>query len=253
MGRVKGKVAIITGAGGALGRAIAIRLAEEGASIVGIDMDESALGETVANIKGAGFSAISMVGDVTEEETADELAKLADSSFGKVDILVNNVGGTRPGRIWDMTADDFDFVVRLNLRSTFLCTRAVAKQMITQKSGRIISLSSGAREGSPWMAYYYGNSAYAATKAAIHGFTRNVSLELAEYGITVNAVAPGPIETDRTRDRFRQMEERDFSPLKMTPLRRLGQPVEVADSVLFLASDEAAYITGVTLNVTGGR
>jgi 3-oxoacyl-[acyl-carrier protein] reductase len=174
--------------------------------------------------------------------------------YGRLDILVNVVGGSRTGKIWEMAVEDWDFVLRLNLRSTFLCTRYAVLHMMQQRSGRIVCLSSGAREGTPWTAYYQGGAAYSAAKAGVHGFIRDVALELAEYGITVNAVAPGPIETERVRANLHQLNETvDYSPNRMTPLRRLGQPMEVAHAVLFLASDEASYITGHTLAVTGGR
>jgi 3-oxoacyl-[acyl-carrier protein] reductase len=126
--------------------------------------------------------------------------------------------------------------------------------MMRQRSGSIVCLSSGAREGTPWTAYYQGGSAYSAAKAVVHGFIRDVALELAEYGITVNAVAPGPVETERVRANLHHLNETvDYSPHRMTPLRRLGQPMEVAHAVMYLASDEARYITGHTLAVTGGR
>jgi 3-oxoacyl-[acyl-carrier protein] reductase len=134
-----------------------------------------------------------------------------------------------------MAVEDWDFVLRLNLRSTFLCTRYAVPHMMRQHSGKIVCLSSGAREGTPWTAYYQGG-------AAVHGFIRDVALELAEYGITVNAVAPGPIETERVRANLHHLNETvDYSPNRMTPLRRLGQPMEVAHAVLFLASDEASH------------
>jgi NAD(P)-dependent dehydrogenase (short-subunit alcohol dehydrogenase family) len=119
--------------------------------------------------------------------------------------------------------------------------------------GRIINLNSGAREGTPWTAYYIGNSAYSAAKAGIHGFTRGVALELAEYGVTVNAVAPGPIETEKTAPSFRKIEALEYGPVRATPLRRIGVPADIANAVLYLASDEANYITGTTLAVAGGR
>jgi len=178
----------------------------------------------------------------------------AAERFGRLDILVNNVGGSRHGKIWEMKAEDWDFVLRLNLRSTFLCTRAAVPHMLRQKSGRIVCLSSGAREGTPWTAYYQGGSAYSAAKAGIHGFIRDVALELAEHGITVNAVAPGPIDTERTGPMLRKLNETvEYNPHHMTPMRRLGLATEIADAVLFLASSEASYITGHTLHVTGGR
>jgi len=164
------------------------------------------------------------------------------------------VGGSRNAKIWEMKAEDWDFVLRLNLRSTFLCTRAAVPAMMRQKYGRIVCMSSGAREGTPWTAYYAGGSAYSAAKAGVHGFVRDVALELAEHAITVNAVAPGPIDTERFGPGLRRLNETvEYSPNHMTPLRRLGQPFEVAHAVLFLCSDEASYVTGHTLAVTGGR
>ena len=176
------------------------------------------------------------------------------SASAGIDILVNNVGGSRNAKIWEMKADDWDFVLRLNLRSTFLCTRAAVPHMMRRRYGRIVCMSSGAREGTPWTAYYQGGSAYSAAKAGVHGFVRDVALELAEHGINVNAVAPGPIDTERFGPGLRHMNETvEYSPNHMTPLRRLGEPIEVAHAVLFLASEEASYITGHTLAVTGGR
>jgi 3-oxoacyl-[acyl-carrier protein] reductase len=152
-----------------------------------------------------------------------------------------------------MRVEDWDFVLRLNLRSTFLCTRAAVPHMIRQKHGRIVCMSSGAREGTPWTAYYQGGSAYSAAKAGVHGFVRDVALELAEHRINVNAVAPGPIDTERFGPGLRRLNETvEYSPNHMTPLRRLGEPFEVAHAVLFLASDEASYVTGALYFVDGG-
>ncbi len=245
---------MVTGAANGLGRAIALRLAEEGARVAAGDIDGAGLERTVADITAAGGRAVAVVGDVTAEESADRLVATAVERFGRLDILVNNVGGSRPARIWEMKVEDWDFVLRLNLRSTFLCTRAAVPPMMKQRFGRIICMSSGAREGTVWTAYYQGGSAYSTAKAGIHGFIRDVALELAAYGINVNAVAPGPIDTERAGAMLRNLNETvEYSPNRMTPLRRLGQPIEVANTVLFLASDEASYITGHTLSVTGGR
>jgi 3-oxoacyl-[acyl-carrier protein] reductase len=254
MGRVQDQVAVITGAANGLGRAIALRLAEEGARLVLGDIEASGLERTVADITGQGGQAFGVVGDVTEEGPAARLIDDAVARYGRLDILVNNVGGSRPAKIWEMSAEQWDFVIRLNLRSAFLCTRAAVRPMMRQRSGRIVCLSSGAREGTPWTAYYQGGANYSAAKAGIHGFIRDVALELAEYDIKVNAVAPGPIDTERAGANLRQLNETvEYSPNHMTPLRRLGQPIEVANAVLFLASPEASYVTGVTLQVTGGR
>ena len=254
MGRVRDQVAVVTGAATGLGRAIALCLAEEGARLALGDIDGPGLDRVVAEIVERGGRAFGLVGDVTEEAPATGLIETAVQRHGRLDILVNNVGGLVPGKIWEMTPAEWDFVIRLNLRSAFLCTRAAVPHLMRQRAGRIICLSSGAREGTPWTAYYQGGSAYAAAKAGVHGFIRDVALELAEYGITVNAVAPGPIETERSGPMLRALDETvEYSPSRMTPLRRLGQPAEIANAVLFLASAEASYITGVTLPVAGGR
>ena len=254
MGRVQDRVAVVTGASQGLGRAIAERLAQEGAAVALGDVDEAGLARTAESIRASGARVVGVAGDLTEEEPARRLIETAVERFGRIDILVNNVGGSRNAKIWEMKVEDWDFVLRLNLRSTFLCTRAAVPHMMRRRSGKIVCLSSGAREGTPWTAYYEGGAAYSAAKAGVHGFIRDVALELAEHGVTVNAVAPGPIDTERAGSNLRRLNETvDYSPNRMTPLRRLGQPSEVAAAVLFLVSDEAGYITGHTLAVAGGR
>jgi NAD(P)-dependent dehydrogenase (short-subunit alcohol dehydrogenase family) len=254
MGRVQDRVAVVTGAAAGLGRAIALRLAEEGARLILGDLDAAGLDVTVAQIQAAGGAAEALVGDLTEAGPAERLIGRAIERYGRIEILVNDVGGSRPGKLWETSEQDWEFVLRLNLRGTFLCTRAALPKMIEQRYGKIVCLSSGAREGTPWASYYAGSSAYSTAKAGVHGFIRDVALQVAEYGINVNAVAPGPIETERVGAGLRELDETvEYSPSRMTPLRRLGQPIEIAHAVLFLASDEASYITGVTLPVTGGR
>ncbi len=254
MGRVQNQVAVVTGAARGLGQAISYRLAGEGGKLVIGDIDKLGWDATATKIRNGGGEVITLVGDITEEETASKLIKSAITHFGQIDILVNNVGGSRNSKIWQMPVEDWDYTIRLNLRGTFLCTKAAVPHMIERKSGKIICLSSGAREGTPWTAYYEGGAAYSASKAAIHGFMRDLALELAEYSINVNCVAPGPIDTEIAGAKLRRLNETvDFSPNRMTPFGRLGQPSEVADAVLFLASDEASYVSGHTLAVTGGR
>jgi 3-oxoacyl-[acyl-carrier protein] reductase len=252
-GRVQDRIAVVTGGGQGIGRAVAERLVAEGAKVVIGDIDASLLERTVLDLQKVG-TVVGVVGDVTEPLSASRLVNTAVERFDRVDILVNVVGGSRTARIWEMPEETWDGVIRLNLRSTFLCTRAATPHMIKQRYGKIVCISSGAREGTPWTAYYAGGAAYSAAKAGVHGFIRDVALELAQYGINVNAVAPGPIDTERTGEGLKELDRTvEFSPSKMTPLGRLGLPVEVANAVLFLASDEASYITGHTLPVTGGR
>lgn len=254
MAGVRDRVAVVTGAANGLGREIARLLAREGARLVLGDVDGAGLERTAGEITKAGGVALTVAGDLTEEGPAQRLIDACVERFARVDILVNDVGGSRNAKIWEMTVADWDFVMRLNLRSTFLCTRAAVPHMMRQRHGRIVCMSSGAREGTPWTAYYAGGSAYSAAKAGVHGFVRDVALELAEYAINVNAVAPGPIDTERFGPGLKRLNETvEYSPNHMTPLRRLGQPFEVAHAVLFLASDEASYVTGHTLAVTGGR
>ena len=254
MSRLANKIAVVTGAGNGLGKVIAERFAREGARLAIGDIEGDALENTATAIRAAGGEVVCTTGDLTDEATAETLVQSAIDTFGGLDILVNNLGGSRNSKIWEMPVEDWDFVMRLNLRGMFLCTRAASRFMKDQGSGRIIGLSSGSREGTPWTAYYQGGSSYSAAKAAVHGFTRDIALELAEFNITANAIAPGPIDTEKAGAVLRKMnEEVDFSPNRMTPLGRLGLPEEVASAAVFLASDEAGYISGHTIAVAGGR
>ena len=251
---VRDRVAVVTGGANGLGREIALVLARAGAKVAVGDLEADGVERTAAAIAREGGEALAVSGDLTEEGPAARLIEAAVARWGTLDILVNNVGGSKNSKIWEMPVADWDFVLRLNLRSTFLCTRAAAPHMMRRRYGRIVCMSSGAREGTPWTAYYQGGAAYSASKAGVHGFVRDVALELAEHGVNVNAVAPGPIDTERAGPSLRRLDATvEFSPSRMTPLHRIGEPIEVAHAVLFLASEEASYITGHTLAVAGGR
>ena len=254
MTRMKDKVVVVTGAAHGLGRATALRLAAEGAKLVLGDIEGEALARTTADVVALDCVAQTVVGDLTEESVAGQLIDAAISAFGQIDGLVNNLGGSRNARIWEMSVEDWDYTLRLNLRGTFLCTRFAAPHMMARRQGRIVCLSSGSREGTPWTALSTGGAAYSVSKAGVHGFIRDVAIELADYNITVNAVAPGPIDTDRVGPGLRKLEETmTLGPMTVTPLGRLGLPEEVANAILFLLRDEASYISGHTLAVSGGR
>lgn len=248
-GRLAGRTAVITGAGLGIGRATALRFAEEGAKLILLDNDAERLSETLGLLGDAEARAVTV--DVTDE--AEVATALCDA--GDVAILVNNVGGGVSGRIWDLTVADWDRTMALSLRSMFLCTRALVPGMMERGYGRIVCLSSGARNGTVWNAFHTGACAYSTAKAGVVGFVRDLAIELADHGITINAVAPGPIDTELAGPYLRAMDEKglEYSPLRMVPMHRLGTPREVADAVLYLASDEASYVTGTVLDVAGGR
>lgn len=251
--RLKSRVAIVTGSGDGIGQAIAERFAEEGAKLVLADIDAGKIAAVAARLRSQGAEVAELAGDMTQEATANAVVETALARFGVVDVLVNNVGGNKPGRIWDMPPEEWDRIITLNLRPTFLCTRAVAPHMIGRRYGRIVCTSSGAREGAPWLAAR-GAAPYSTAKAGLHGFIRDMAFELGEYDVCINAVAAGAVSTKRLGPYFEQLDQESaYSPQKLTPLRRVAQPREIANAALFLASDEASYITGTTLNVNGGR
>jgi NAD(P)-dependent dehydrogenase (short-subunit alcohol dehydrogenase family) len=252
MDRMKDKVVVVTGAAHGIGAAIAQRFADEGAVLALLDLDGAQLAETAKRLPGA--QPLTIAADATDEAAVEDAFARIAAAHGRIDVLVNNVGGSRNQKLWEMTAEAWDFTIRLNLRSAFLCTRAALRLMMRQGAGTIVCMSSGAREGTPWTAHHVGGAAYSAAKAGIHGFIRDAAMELAEFGIRINAVAPGPVETERTARMFAELRETsDYSPHRLVPMRRIGQPREIADAVLFLASDEASYVTGTTLSVAGGR
>ena len=238
------KVAIVTGASRGIGRAAAIALGAEGAQVVvNYARSSAAADEAVAEITAAGGSAIALQADVSQADQVDALIKATQEKWGRIDVLVNNAGITRDTLLLRMKLEDWQAVIDLNLTGVFLCTRAVSKIMLKQRSGRIVNIASVAGlMGNP------GQANYSAAKAGVIGFTKTVAKELAPRGVTVNAVAPGFIQTDMTADL-----PNTEAILQMIPLGRYGQPEEIAGAIRFLASDPAAaYITGQVLTVDGG-
>ena len=241
-----GRVAIITGAGSGLGRAIAYRLAENGAKIVVNDVVAEQGNLTVDNIKSKKGEAIFSQTDISKWDGAKDLIKKAKDTFGKIDILVNNAGITRDMLVKDMQEEDWDKVLAINLKGAFNCCKFATPHMVEQKYGKIVNLSSRAHLGNP------GQANYSASKAGIIGLTRSLSLEFGRYNINVNAVAPGMINTEGVKalKKYEMVVER---ALKITPLKRIGEPEDVANLVHFLVSDYSSYITGEIIHITGGR
>ena len=239
-----GRVAIVTGAARGLGRKISETLASCGALICCVDINEETLADTVKAIEDAGGKADAFACDVTDSQRVNEVVAEVVKKHGKLDILVNNAGITRDGLLMRMKDDQWDSVLGINLKGTFLFTRAAAKPLIKARGGRIVNIASvSGQMGNP------GQANYSASKAGVIGLTRTVSKELAGRNITVNAVAPGFIATEMTAKMAPEILE---GIEKQTPLGKLGDPQDIADTVLFLASDAAAFITGQVITVDGG-
>ncbi|HEY2414793.1 MAG TPA: 3-oxoacyl-[acyl-carrier-protein] reductase [Pirellulales bacterium] len=241
---LSGQVALVTGASRGIGKAIALALARCGAKIACIARDTAKLAETVSAIQTAGGQAEAFACDVTNGAAVGELVESIAEKWGRLDILVNNAGITRDTLIPRMTDEQWDDVLNTNLRGTFVFTRAATRPMMSQRYGRIINISSvSGLIGNP------GQANYSASKAAIIGFTRTVSKELASRKVTVNAIAPGFIESEMTAALGEVLQEQVKTRI---PAKRLGTPDEVADVVLFLASPTSSYITGQCITIDGG-
>lgn len=244
MGTIDNRIVIVTGGAGGIGAAIAQRFANEGAKLAIADIDADAAKTTVAAIAANGADAIPIATDVTQKNSVVTMVKATLDRWGRIDVLVNVAGGADRKPVVDMTAQDWDHIVDMNLKSVFLCSQAVLPTMLKQKYGKIVNISS--------IYGFTGNatrSSYAAAKAGVATFTKSLALEVVHDGINVNAVAPGRITTPRVRSHY--SDQAWAEAVAQIPMGRTGTPKEIASAVLFLVTDENNYITGQTIHVNG--
>ncbi len=250
MGRLDGRVAFVTGAGRGIGAATALRMAEEGARVALADIDSEGCQQVAHEINLLGSDALVLHCDVTDSSMVQEAVDKTAHHFERLDILVNNAGVLRDNLLYKMSEDDWDIVMNVHLKGAFLCSRAAQKYMVHQKYGRIVSLSSGSALGTR------GQANYSSAKAGLQGFTHTLAIELGPFGITVNAVAPGFIDTEMTRSTARRQghdpDEVIAHAAKTIPVRRVGQPRDVANVICFLSSEEASFVSGQIIYVAGG-
>ena len=247
MANFEGRVAVVTGAAQGIGAAILRRFAAGGAKVAGLDLQEDGVTQVIDE---AGATGIGVACDVTNREQVEAAIARANDELGSVDILINNAGVTRDNLLFRMTDEDFDTVMAIHLKGAFLCTRAAQKYMVEKRYGKIVMMSSRSALGNR------GQTNYSAAKAGLQGMVRAVSIELGPFGINVNAIAPGHIETAMTRATaermgvdYEQMKERT---IERSAIKRVGQPEDVANLAAFLVSDESSYITGQTIYISGG-
>ena len=244
MGQLDNKIAIVTGAGGGIGGAIAVRFAREGAKIAVADIDGETGKSRAAEITQEGRQAFSIVADVTRKTSVEQMVQAALSRWGRIDILVNVAGGAQVKPVIEVSQTEWDHIIDMNLKSVFLCSQAVLPTMTKQHYGKIVSISS--------IYGFTGNAtraSYSAAKAGVAVFTKSLALEVVGQGVNVNAVAPGRILTDRVRSHY--TEEEWNERVVQIPMKRAGTPEEIASTALFLVLDENQYITGQTIHVNG--
>ncbi|BBH68886.1 3-oxoacyl-ACP reductase [Actinoplanes sp. OR16] len=243
------RVAIVTGAARGIGAATALKLASDGAAVAVLDLGESS--ELLDQIRDAGGTAVGFSCDVSDEAQVDAVFDKVAAELGGIDILVNNAGVLRDNLLHKMSSSDWDIVMNVHLRGAFLCSRAAQRHMVPRRSGKIVNTSSVSALGNR------GQANYSAAKAGIQGLTRTLAMELGPFGINVNAVAPGFIVTEMTDATAARVgvssADMQAKAAEITPLRRVGQPSDIANVVAFLASDAASFITGQTIYVDGGR
>ncbi|SDC57609.1 3-oxoacyl-[acyl-carrier protein] reductase [Melghirimyces thermohalophilus] len=248
--RLQNRVAMITGASRGIGKGVARRLGQEGASVSLLDIAEEDLQETAKELESEGISVFSAQVDVTDPEQVESAVSQTVERFGRLDILVNNAGVIRDNLLFKMTDEDWQTVMDVHLKGSFNCSRAAQKVMVEQKYGRIINLSSTSALGNR------GQANYSAAKAGLQGFTKTLAIELGKLGITVNAIAPGFIETDMTRataERIGVSFDAFVEEMKKRiPVQRSGQPEDIANAVVFFAEENSSFVNGQVLYVAGG-
>ena len=245
-GRLKGRVALITGGARGIGKATAIKMIKEGASVAILDILSKEISQTAKELQASGGKALGIKVDVSRKEEIGKAVDQVLAQFGRVDILVNNAGLVKPALLEDVQDGDWDAVVNVNLKGTFFCTRAVLPTMKQQRYGKIINIGSRASLGKEF------RTVYGATKAALIGVTRTWALELAQHNINVNCIGPGPIATEMFTVANPADSPKTKAIIDGIPLRRMGQPEDVANLISFLASDESSFITGQAIFICGG-